>query len=107
MANRSLRWSILIFVTGLVILLISFRSSLLLGTFGFFVMLFAGLLFERSARHAYSHRPSATPPPGPSPHRSRVLAEELSLIGKRFRSPLAWKALEGSLPVARLRAPCV
>src|ERR1700689_1191496 len=53
LARRSVRWSVLLFIAGLAILLFSFRSSLLLGTFGFLVMVFSTLLFERSARTAF------------------------------------------------------
>ncbi len=52
-ARRALRWSALAFLAGFVVVLVAFRSSLVLGTFGFLVMLFAALLFERSARLAY------------------------------------------------------
>jgi hypothetical protein len=82
-AGRSMRWSVAIFIAGLAILLLSFRNSLLLGTFGFFVMLFATLIFERSARQVLSGRQgeSATAPPRP-----RSGSGELSIIGKRIRS---------------------
>ena len=79
LARRSARWSVLLFIAGLAILLFSFRSSLLLGTFGFLVMVFSTLLFERSARQAFG---AETPPP----HRGRALPEELVLIGRRLRS---------------------
>lgn len=52
MARRSARWAVVLFVAGFLILLVSFRSSLLLGTFGFVVMLLAALAFEHSARQA-------------------------------------------------------
>ena len=58
MARRSLRWAGGAFVVGFAVVLVSFRSSLLLGTFGFLVMLFAALLFERSARVAYRAEPT-------------------------------------------------
>lgn len=62
-ARRSVRWSAAAFIAGFAVVLVSFRSSLLLGTFGFVVMLFAALLFERSARLAYgSHDPSGGRP---------------------------------------------
>ena len=51
-ARRSARWAVVLFVAGFLILLVSFRSSLLLGTFGFLVMLLAALAFEHSARQA-------------------------------------------------------
>lgn len=81
-ARRSVRWSVLLFIAGLAILLFSFRSSLLLGTFGFLVMVFSTLLFERSARQAYGARTE----PVSSGHRVRALPEELVLIGRRLRS---------------------
>lgn len=51
-ARRSAKWAVAVFLAGFVILLVSFRSSLLLGTFGFLVMLLAALAFEHSARQA-------------------------------------------------------
>jgi len=56
LANRSLRWSILAFVAGFTILLLTFRSSLLLGTCGFLVMLSASFLIERSIRQVRGAR---------------------------------------------------
>lgn len=81
-AGRSMRWSVAVFVAGLAILLLAFRTSLLVGTFGFLVMLFATLIFERSARQVFGGRSHAAP----APPRSRPLGDELSIIGKRFRS---------------------
>jgi hypothetical protein len=79
-ASRSLRWSIAMFVAGLAILLLSFRSSLLAGTFGFLVMLFGVLIFERSARQLHGSRDGA------GQGRQRPLGDELSIIGRRFRT---------------------
>lgn len=56
-ARRSVRWAAAAFLAGFVVVVVSFRSSLLLGTFGFLVMLFSALLFERSARLAYGRAP--------------------------------------------------
>lgn len=107
-ASRSLRWSILSMVGGFALLILSFRSSLLLGTAGFLVMLFSAFLVERSARQVRGTRPEPMPgPAGPgetagharaeshgsggstgtltSPRR-RALADELALIGSRLRS---------------------
>lgn len=81
-ARRAARWSVVIFIAGLAVLLFSFRSSPLLGTFGFLVMLFASLLFARSVRHAYGGAADATA----ANARTRPIGEELSLIGKRLRS---------------------
>lgn len=80
-ARRAARWSVAIFVIGLAVLLVSFSSSLLLGTFGFLVMLFAALLFERSVRHGYGAAST-----GPDAGKARPIGEELSLIGRRLRS---------------------
>jgi hypothetical protein len=82
-AGRSMRWSVAVFVAGLAILLLAFRTSLLLGTFGFLVMLFASLIFERSARQVYGGR-GGDPVAGGT--RQRVIGDELSIIGKRIRS---------------------
>jgi len=82
-ARRAARWSIVIFVVGLAVLLVSFRSSLPLGTLGFLVMLFAALLFERSVRHGYGAHPG---PDAAATGRGRPIGDELSLIGKRLRS---------------------
>ena len=49
-AGRACRWAALCFVGGFVLLLLSFRSSLVLATCGFVVMLFSALLFERNVR---------------------------------------------------------
>ena len=79
MARRSARWAVAMFVAGLVILLVSFRSSLLLGTFGFVVMLLAALAFEHSARQALGSgsRPARIP--------GRTLGAQLSQAGARLR----------------------
>jgi hypothetical protein len=49
-AGRSCRWAALCFVAGFVLLLLTFRSSLVLGSAGFVVMLFSALFFERNLR---------------------------------------------------------
>lgn len=82
-ASRSMRWSVAVFVAGLAILLLAFRTSLLLGTFGFLVMLFGTLIFERSARQLYGGR-DADAKGGQS--KQRAIGDELSIIGRRFRS---------------------
>ncbi len=64
LARRSARWAVFVFCAGFAVLLVSFRSSLLLGTFGFLVMLCASLMFERSARQAYGRNEDTA---GPSP----------------------------------------
>jgi hypothetical protein len=80
-ASRSLRWSVAIFSVGLAVLILSFRSSLLLATFGFLVMLLASLLFERSLRQTFG-----TKSDGSAAGKSRPLSDELLDLGKRFRS---------------------
>jgi hypothetical protein len=83
LAGRSMRWSVVIFVMGFVVLLVSFRSSTLIATFGFLVMLVAALLFERSARLVFG-RAEAAATRGKT--RPRAFSEELSMIGRRLRS---------------------
>jgi hypothetical protein len=82
-AGRSMRWAVAVFIAGLAVLLLAFRTSLLVGTFGFLVMLFGTLIFERSARQAYGRAGSEE---DGAPPRPRALGDELSIIGKRFRS---------------------
>ena len=53
--HRPVRWSAVIFVAGFAVVLLSFRSSLLLATFGFLVMVLAALSFDRNIRQAFSH----------------------------------------------------
>ncbi len=47
-AARSIRWAILGFVTGFVVLVASFASSLVLGFAGFVVMLACAFIIERN-----------------------------------------------------------
>lgn len=49
-AGRNLRWASLGFVGGLVLLVTSFASYLVLGIAGFLAMLFSALIFERNLR---------------------------------------------------------
>ena len=49
-AGRNLKWSALGFLAGLVVLILFFASSLLLGFVGFLVMLICAFLFERNLR---------------------------------------------------------
>ncbi len=71
--NRSLRWSALAFIAGFAVLVLTFRSSLLLGTCGFLVMLSASFLGERSLRQLRGAKggdeggPAASPPPAAGP----------------------------------------
>ncbi len=82
-AHRPLRWAIAVFVAGFAVILLSFRSSLLLATFGFVVMLLAALSFERAMRQGGGVRPERSPSA-----KSRGLAEDLSSFAKRVRSRL-------------------
>ena len=47
---RLIKWSILGFVAGLVLLLLTFTEMLLLGVLGFLIMLFCLLVIERNVR---------------------------------------------------------
>src|SRR4029453_19433692 len=47
---RLIKWSILGFVAGLVLLLFTFTKMLLLGVLGFLIMLFCLLVIERNVR---------------------------------------------------------
>ena len=49
-AGRNLRWAALGFIAGLVLLVTSFASYLVLGIVGFLGMLFSALIFERNLR---------------------------------------------------------
>ena len=49
-AGRNLRFAALGFVAGLVLLVTSFASYLILGIVGFLAMLFSALIFERNLR---------------------------------------------------------
>jgi hypothetical protein len=49
-AGRNCKWAALGFVAGLAILLLFFAQSLLLGAFGFGVMVFSAVVFERNLR---------------------------------------------------------
>ncbi|HVC25273.1 MAG TPA: DUF3040 domain-containing protein [Acidimicrobiales bacterium] len=82
-AARSMRWSAAVVVAGLAVLLLAFRTSLLLGTFGFVVMLCGTLIFERSARQYVGGRSSE---PSGQAARPRGAGGELSIIGRRLRS---------------------
>jgi hypothetical protein len=57
--RRTLRWSAVTFVAGFAVILLSFRSSLLLATFGFLVMVLSALSFDRNVRHALANSESA------------------------------------------------
>lgn len=75
LALRSLRGSIALFIAGFVILVLSFRSSLLLATFGFLVMLLSTVMFERSLRQTKGDLSG-----------KHALGEDLSTLANRLRS---------------------
>jgi hypothetical protein len=52
--RRPLRWSAVMFIAGFAVIILSFRSSLLLATFGFLVMVLSALSFDRNIRQAFS-----------------------------------------------------
>jgi hypothetical protein len=81
LANRSLRWSVLAFLAGFTVLILTFRSSLLLGTCGFLVMLSAAFLVERSLRHDRGSRSGPADP-------AHSLAGELALLRRRAAARL-------------------
>ena len=83
-ANRSLRWSVLAFVGGFTILVLSFRSSVLLATCGFLVMLFSSFLVERSVRQMRFARHDAAG----TDVANRQPAAGLSWFGKRVGGKL-------------------
>lgn len=85
-ARRSVRWSAAAFLAGFAVVLVSFRSSLVLGTFGFLVMLFAALLFERSARLAYGGDHSGRAPRIPRNGRNGPLSAAPAFVVRRLRS---------------------
>jgi len=49
-ATRNIRWAVLGFIAGLVLLVLTFTQSTLLGVVGFLVMLGSLLVIERNAR---------------------------------------------------------
>ena len=49
-AGRNLKWAALAFVAGLVLMMLTFTSSLLVAFAGFLVMLGSAILFERNLR---------------------------------------------------------
>jgi hypothetical protein len=79
--HRPLHWSAVIFVAGFAVILLSFRSSLLLATFGFVVMVLAALSFDRTIRQVFSGSGSTV-----DPSAKRPPSGDLAGISKRFRS---------------------
>jgi Protein of unknown function (DUF3040) len=49
-AGRNLKWALLGFIAGMVLMVLTFDQSLILGGAGFFVMLGCAVLFERNLR---------------------------------------------------------
>lgn len=80
--GRAGRWAILAFLAGLAIMLISFRSSVLVASLGFFVMLVAALAFARHMSRSDSARLSSV---GRAP-RSHGMSEEWTEMRRRMRS---------------------
>ena len=80
--HASGRWSIAGFVAGFVVLLVSFRSSIVLGSLGFLIMLVAAL--------AYVHRPTEAGATraawGRRSSRGHGVSEEWSEMRRRMRS---------------------
>jgi hypothetical protein len=79
--HRPLRWSAVTFVAGFAVILLSFRSSLLLATFGFLVMVLAALSFDRNIRQVFSGTDGVVGGPA-----KRPVTSDLAGIGKRIRS---------------------
>jgi len=75
--SRSLRASVALFVAGFAIVVISFRSSLLLATFGFLVMLVSAVMFERSIRHSHGLD-------GANEH--HALGDDIASLAQKLRS---------------------
>ncbi len=76
--SRSLRASVGLFVVGFAIIVLSFRSSLLLATFGFLVMLVSAVMFERSLHHAHGIADDTAA--------RHSLGDDLTTIAQRLRS---------------------
>ena len=81
-ANRSGRGSIAAFVAGFVLLLVAFRSSLLLGSLGFVIMLFAALAFVHHVGQSGSARIGGIG----GTIRGHGVSEEWSEMRRRLRS---------------------
>ncbi len=77
--HRPFRWSAVLFIAGFAVVLLAFRSSLLLATFGFIVMVLAALSFDPHIRKAIASPDTASSAP-------RARGGDLSGIGKRIRS---------------------
>lgn len=84
-APRGVRWSVVAFLAGTVLLLASFRTSLGLGVCGVLIMVVSALSF---AQHVGGPRDEAgrSAPAGRRPARSSGIAEEWSEMRRRMRS---------------------
>lgn len=82
-SGRPIRSAVAIFVVGFAVVLVSFRSSLVIATFGFLVMLLAALLFERGSRGPLGPRDAASARPASSGQRPHA---DLGHLGRRLRS---------------------
>ena len=101
-APRAGRWSLLVLLAGFVLLLTTFRLSVVLGALGFFLMLGGLLLFARHLREATaSSRPAPAPRVGARvarrgqavrDRRAAGLAEELNQLRRRLRSRFGHRA---------------
>ncbi len=80
--GRSGRGSIVAFIGGFVLLLVSFRSSVLLGSLGFLVMLSAALVFVHSAGQSGSARLGSLK----GSMRAHGVGDEWSDLRRRLRS---------------------
>jgi hypothetical protein len=81
-SGRSGRGSVVTFVGGFVLLLVAFRSSVLLGSVGFLVMLFSALVFVHHAGQSGSPRLGGLK----SSMRGHGVSDEWSDIRRRLRS---------------------
>jgi len=76
------RWPILTFVGGFALLVLSFRSSVVLGALGFVVMLISALAFAQRSIHPQAGASSRERRSG----RGHSVADEWSEMRRRFRS---------------------
>ncbi len=80
--GRRGRWAVVIFLAGLALMLASFRSSLLIASFAFLVMLVSALTF---VHHMGKGEPSRLGGPGRST-KGHGVSEEWSEMRRRMRS---------------------
>lgn len=88
--SRAVRWSVVSFVAGTVLLLATFRTSVMLGAFGVIIMTVSALVFSQEIARQKSGRNER--PDRPGPERPRVLpspsaiADEWWSVRRRIRS---------------------